>query len=89
VQDVLLDAQVVVDETVDAVTLPLFKTNFGIDASNEDGFSFLKNQQVWRIDRVQNAAGGWDWFESALPEADLVLESTGTIFMTKSLLLMS
>jgi hypothetical protein len=71
---VLIYANIVVDETFNANTVDDFKTNFGIDGSNEGRFDFLKKQQVWRIDKLQNSAGGLDWFESALPEADVVLE---------------
>lgn len=72
--DILVDSSIIVDETFGANTVDIFKTNFGIDGNNEGRFEFLKKQQLWRIDKLQNSVGGLDWFESALPEADVVLE---------------
>jgi len=51
----------------------------GTDGWNEtlgDEYPFVKNQLLWRVDRRMSglADGGWDWFESRYPRADVLLE---------------
>jgi iron complex transport system substrate-binding protein len=71
---VLKNIDIVIDETyyLYGDTFPVFLSNVGLLPTSS--FPFVKNNQVWREDRLQDANEGLDWLETALAEADVVLE---------------
>lgn len=81
-QRALRDADVVIDETyyvpTSIVGLGKFYESFGFSDDDRGDFKFLRGEQVWRSDKLQNGNGGWDWFESAIPEPDVVLQDLMT-----------
>jgi len=71
---VLKNIDIVIDETyyLYGNTYSQFLQNVGLLPSSS--YPFVKNNQVWREDRLQDINEGLDWFETALAEADVVLE---------------
>lgn len=76
-QAAMKDVDIVIDETY-LGDMTSFYTNFNLTPSSP--FKFLKNGQVWRFDKLQSDLGALDWFESAVPNADTVLEDLLTVF---------
>jgi len=76
-QVAMQDVDIVIDETY-LGNMSDFYANFGLSSSSN--FKFIANGQVWRFDKLQNDLGSLDWFESAIPNADAVLEDLLTIF---------
>lgn len=73
----MADVDIVIDETY-LSTMEIFYDNF--DLLPTSNFKFIKNGQVWKADRLQSALGAHDWFESAIPNADAVLQDLMTIY---------
>ncbi len=72
--------QVVIDETYSATpatyTYAAFQTGFGLNASipaDVAAFPFLATQSVFRYDGLLGQDQAWDWYESAIPQADALL----------------
>mmetsp|Transcript_27954 Transcript_27954/g.38647 ORF Transcript_27954/g.38647 Transcript_27954/m.38647 type:complete len:604 (-) Transcript_27954:10-1821(-) len=76
----LADVDVIIDESYEFdaanTNLQTFCAKYGIspcDITSE--FKFMQTRDVWRHDGLKGAAtGGTDWFESSIPEPDVVLE---------------
>jgi len=73
-QQAVQDVDIIIDETY-LGTLQLFYQNFNLTANSN--FKFIKNKQIWRYDKLQSDLGSLDWFESAIPDADSVLQDVG------------
>ena len=81
VLQVLKTIDVVVDESYTSAmmsyTLKSFKANFKLFSSN---YPFLTSGRVYRTDKLlspqdpKNGSYGTDWFESSLPNADIILQ---------------
>jgi len=72
--DLVIDEDYVFDSN--QATLELFCTKYGISPCDATASQkFMKNGDVWRVDGLKSApTGGTDWFESSIPEPDVVLE---------------
>ncbi|KNE72047.1 hypothetical protein AMAG_15988 [Allomyces macrogynus ATCC 38327] len=72
----LTDADVVVDETFTGTsTFDEFTKTFGVS----DAFKFVKNRQVYRLDKRVNPDQMLDWFESAIVFPNQVLVDMMTV----------
>ncbi|GAB5370076.1 hypothetical protein AAMO2058_001461100 [Amorphochlora amoebiformis] len=79
--DVLIDESFYPDLSV--ASLSTFCNMYRIQVCNtSSSFKFLRGQNVWRFDGLASAisGGGIDWFESAIPEPDVVIEDLIDIF---------
>ena len=72
-REVLVNADIVIDLTYAANNYSLFMTNFQFSGNDESIFAFLRNKQVYRVDGTVNDVYAYDWFETAFPNAQLVL----------------
>jgi len=73
--DVIIDEDFVQDTSM--ATLETFCTKYGVSpCDSSSSLKFMQTEDVWRIDGLKsnNATGGNDWFESSIPEPDVVLE---------------
>jgi len=77
-QQALLNVDIVIDETYQLADYNAFLNKFSFSTSQMSSFKFLANNNVWRNDRmIHNIAD--DWFESAFPNADAVLNDMVSI----------
>ncbi|GAB5371675.1 hypothetical protein AAMO2058_001600200, partial [Amorphochlora amoebiformis] len=83
---VLGDVDVVIDQSyyydLNTANLASFCSAFGLSPCNTSSpFKFLQTMNVWRFDKLTNGLvnAGLDWFESSIPEPDVVLEDLSSI----------
>lgn len=72
------NVDIVIDETFALPDYNAFLNTFSFSPSQVSSFKFLANNNVWRDDRMVHNVGG-DWFESALSNADAVLNDMVSI----------
>lgn len=78
---------IIIDEAYDATpaSTTLDEVLDVYDLTPNSANRFVTAENIWRQDRLLNAAGtGLDWFESALPEPDVVLEDLISVLHSES-----
>ncbi|KAG9289830.1 hypothetical protein G9A89_015410 [Geosiphon pyriformis] len=69
------NVDILIDETYIASNLEEVLTNFGLSpTADNSAYKFIKKKKIFREDGLVNPTDGRDWFESAVPMGDALLE---------------
>lgn len=71
-QSALRDVDVIVEEGGHVTSFDEFLAIYNL--TDNSTFPFIQNRAVYTVDLTQSRMGSYDWFESVLAEADLLLE---------------